>query len=82
MADPAQYRKGLSRLLQLVRIWPLTPATSRAYGEIANDLRRRGRALSQVDIMLAALCQELNLTLVTTDKDFTALRWLKTENWS
>jgi len=37
--------------------------------------------LSQVDIMLAALCRELDLTLVTTDKDFAALPWLKTESW-
>ena len=33
-------------------------------------------------MMLAALCRELDLTLVTTDQDFAALSWLKTENWS
>lgn len=82
VVDPAKYRKGLSRVLGLVRLWPLTGATAGSYGEIANDLKRRGRALSQVDIMLAALCRELDLTLVTTDKDFAALAWLKTENWS
>jgi len=32
--------------------------------------------------MLAALCREMDLTLVTTDNDFTALPWLKTENWT
>ena len=30
-------------------------------------------AATQVDLMLAALCRELDLTLVTTDKDFAAL---------
>jgi predicted nucleic acid-binding protein len=38
--------------------------------------------LSQIDIILAALCREMYLTLVTTDKDFAALPWLNTEDWT
>jgi tRNA(fMet)-specific endonuclease VapC len=71
----------MKQALQLVRLWPISETTARFYGEIANDLRRRGKALSQIDTMLAALCREMDLTLVTTDKDFVALPWLKTENW-
>lgn len=82
VTDPLEYHRGIQRALRHVRLWPLTETTARFYGEIANDLRRRGRALSQVDIMLGALCRELDLTLVTTDKDFEALTWLKTENWT
>ena len=82
VADPAKYRKSLQEILRMVRQWPLSRATASHYGTIAYDLQRRGRAMSQVDIMLAALCRELDLTLVTTDKDFVALSWLKTENWS
>jgi predicted nucleic acid-binding protein len=44
-----------------------------AFGELHQDLKRRGRVLSEVDIMIAALCRELDATLVTTDKDFAAL---------
>jgi predicted nucleic acid-binding protein len=66
----------------MVRQWPLSRATASHYGDIANDLMRRGRAMSQVDLMLAALCRELDLVLVTTDQDFAALPWLKSENWS
>jgi tRNA(fMet)-specific endonuclease VapC len=51
------------------------------FGEIFIDLRRRGRALSQVDIFLAALCRHMNLTLLTSDGDFEALPDLRTENW-
>jgi tRNA(fMet)-specific endonuclease VapC len=82
VADPDAYRDGVNRLLRYIKLWPLTRGTARFYGEIANDLRRKGRALSQIDIMLAALCREMDLTLVTTDKDFAALPWLKTEDWS
>jgi len=48
---------------------------------IYNDLRRRGRVLSQVDVMLAALTRQMQLTLVTADQDFAALPDVKTENW-
>ena len=44
-------------------------------------MKRRGRVLSQVDIMLAALCREMDPILVTTDRDFAALPWLKVEDW-
>ena len=81
VTDPVAYREVMRRLLRHVRIWPLSPATAQWYGEIASDLRRRGRAMSQIDKMLAALCREMNLVLVTTDQDFTALPWLQTENW-
>jgi predicted nucleic acid-binding protein len=80
VAKPDEYRVALQQLLRMVRLWPLTNTTARLYGEIASDLKRRGKALSQV--MLAALCREMDLTLVTTDRDFAALSWLKFEDWS
>jgi tRNA(fMet)-specific endonuclease VapC len=82
VTDPVDYRDGMRRVLQFVRLWPLSETTARLYGEIANDLRRRGRVLSAVDMIQAALCREMDLTLVTTDKDFAALPWLRTENWT
>ncbi len=82
VSEPDVYRNRLDVLLKKISLWPLTRATAEHFGVIDQDLRRRGRSLSQVDIMLAALCRELDLTLVTTDKDFAALPWLKTENWT
>jgi len=82
VAKPAEYQRSLTRLLKAVRLWPLTLTTTQHYGDIARDLRSRGRVFSQVDIILAALCREMDLTLVTTDKDFAALSWLKTEDWT
>jgi predicted nucleic acid-binding protein len=37
------------------------------YGEIHQDLKRRGRVLSQVDMMLAALARQMGLKLATSD---------------
>jgi len=51
------------------------------YAEIYHDLRARGRVLSQVDMMLAALSRSLDATLLTDDRDFEALPDLRIENW-
>jgi tRNA(fMet)-specific endonuclease VapC len=74
-------RRALRALLRFIRVWPLEPAFASAYGEIYVDLRGRGRVLSQVDMMLAALARERGLILLTADRDFEALPWLRTENW-
>ncbi len=75
------YRRALHRLLGRVRLWPLERETAHHYGGIFQDLRNRGRVLSQVDMMLAALARLMNLTLATSDRDFDALPDIRTENW-
>ena len=52
-----------------------------SYSVCFDELRRRGRALSQVDILLAALARQINATLLTSDGDFDALPDLNVENW-
>lgn len=79
--QPETYRLNLQRLLREVRIWPMDQLTAQGYGSIYHDLKRRGRVLSQVDMMLAALTRQMNVTLVSSDQDFSALADLPTENW-
>lgn len=76
-----KYRRALQRLLGRVRLWPLDGEVARTYGELYQDLRDRGRVLSQVDMMLAALAKQWSVTLATTDRNFQALPELHTENW-
>jgi tRNA(fMet)-specific endonuclease VapC len=45
------------------------------------ELRRQGRVLSQVDMMLATLARQYKLIVLTTDRDFEALSDLAVENW-
>jgi len=78
---PDEYRVKLKRLMRQVRVWPIDVVTARHYGEIHLDLKRRGRALSQIDMMLAALARQMRLTLVTSDRDFEALPDIHTEDW-
>jgi predicted nucleic acid-binding protein len=81
VAHPEAYRLNLERLLRQVRIWPIDRVTAQHYGVIHQFLKHRGRVLSQVDMILAALCQQMNLTLVTSDQDFSALEEIPKENW-
>ena len=78
----AKYRRDLNHFLGQLRLWPIDLETVRIYGDIYTELRRRGRVLSQVDIMLAALARQRKLTILTTDRDFEALPDLRIEDWS
>jgi len=80
-SDPTGCRRALNNLLGFVRVWPLEYAVARLFGELFLELRRRGRVLSQVDIFIAALSQQMNLTILTSDRDFEALPEVRTENW-
>lgn len=80
-SKPEEYRQRLTQLLRHVRLWPLDGETAQLYGAIYIELRRLGRALSQVDMMLATLARQHKLTLLTTDRDFEALPDLRVENW-
>jgi len=72
--DAKATRRRLEGLLSLVRLWPVELAVADHYAEVYHELQTAGRALSQVDMMLAAICRHLKATLLTTDQDFQALR--------
>ena len=78
---PEENRRRLAQLLRHVRLWPLDGDTARLYGTVYVELRRQGRVLSQVDMLLAALARQHKLTVLTTDRDFEALADLRVENW-
>ena len=71
--------RGLSRL----RCWPFDRQAARAYGRIAADLRRRGRKMQVVDMMVAAIAMSLeNCIVVTTDSDLSAVGGLTVVDWN
>ena len=77
-----RYRRDLNHLLVQLRLWPVDLKTARIYGDLYMELRRNGRVLSQVDIMVAALARQRKLTILTTDRDFEALPDIRTVDWS
>jgi tRNA(fMet)-specific endonuclease VapC len=79
---PGENRRRLAQLLRHVRLWPVDADTARLYAAVYLELRDKGRVLSQVDMQLAALARQHKLTLMTTDRDFSALPDLHVENWA
>jgi tRNA(fMet)-specific endonuclease VapC len=72
----------LGRTLHLLYCWPLDRAASQTYGIVAAELRRIGRPMQTIDIMLAAIAMSLgNCTVVTCDSDLFAVPGLSVVNW-
>ncbi len=82
----ASREKNLQRLhvaLPTLSVWPFTEEAAGQYGRIAAGLRRTGRPMQQVDIMIAAIALALgNCTVVTADSDLAAVPGLPVENWA
>ena len=53
----------------------------RSTGRLYRDLRLRGRVLSSVNLMIAAMARSMGLILLTSDRDFEALPDIAAENW-
>ncbi len=73
----------LNRKLALFRLWPFTLDVAREYGSLFAELRRMGRPMQVIDMMVAATAQSLtDCIVVTTDSDLSAVPGLKVENWA
>lgn len=69
-------------LCDLIR-WPLTVDATRTYGELAANLRRRGRKIQTMDLLIAAIALNLNdCVVVSADSDLFAVPNLRLENWT
>ncbi len=64
-------------------LWPFTEDAAEEYGRLAAELRRIGRPMQQIDIMIAAIARTLgDCVVVSKDSDLVAVPGLKVEDWS
>jgi tRNA(fMet)-specific endonuclease VapC len=72
----------LHRALSHLVIWPFTDVAAAEYGRLAAHLKRTGRPMQPIDIMIAAIALTLGrCTVVSVDTDFAAVPDLSVENW-
>jgi tRNA(fMet)-specific endonuclease VapC len=72
----------LRTALSALKVWPFDEKAAFEYGRIAADLRRIGRPIQVVDMMVAAIAFSLGgCTVVSTDSDLSAVPGLAVENW-
>ena len=73
----------LRRVLSELIIWPVTESAAELYGKIAADLRKRGRPIGKMDMLIAAIALSLGkTTVVSGDSDLAAVPRLSVESWS
>lgn len=65
-----------------VRILPWTETTSEVYGRLRAEMRRLGKALQPLDMLIAAHALEAGATLVSNDRAFRQVPGLTVEDWT
>lgn len=73
----------LRRVLPELVVWPLTEQSAEEYGRIATVLKRSGRPMGAIDMLIASIALSLGGTIVVSaDSDLAAVPGLTVENWA
>lgn len=68
--------------LPALTVWAFDQNAAFEYGRLAAELRRLGRPMQAVDVMIAAIALSLgNCTVVSADSDLMAVPGLAVESW-
>jgi len=75
-------RAKLLSLLPLIKIQSFDDLAAVEYGIIRADLKKRGKIIGQLDMLIAAHAKSRNLTLVTNNTgEFERIEGLTLDNW-
>jgi len=67
----------VEQLKERVNLLEVTDRTPAFYGEIKNELRRKGRPIPENDIWIAAIAKETNLPVLTRDRHFQEVQGIR-----
>lgn len=78
----AKNQEALNNFILPLEILHFDELAAQAYGEIRNELEKKGKIIGSMDLMIAAHALALNVTLITNnEKEFNRIKHLQTENW-
>ena len=80
----SKHTENFSKVNRLTQRFPLFSCdleTARWYGNIKDQLRRKGHPIPDNDIWIAAIAMQHGLILVTRDSHFDEVESLQTERW-
>lgn len=82
--NPAATRlaKTAAKFFDEISIRPWTVETAEVYGRLREEMRRRGKSLGPLDMLIAAHALEVGATLVTSDRAFYHVPGLAIEDWA
>ena len=75
-------RAHLTSLLPQFSTWRFEHEEAIEFGLLRVELRKAGRPIPAVDVMIAAIARANSLVLVTADQHFNVIHGLKVENWT
>ncbi len=81
-AEARKLARSMTDFLREITILPWTGATANVYGSLRAELRRTGRSLAPLDLLIAAHALEAGATLVTGDAAFRHVPGLVMEDWT
>ncbi len=71
----------IEKFIQNIVVLPCNLSTSKIYGKIKNELKRKGNPIPENDIWISATAIQNKLLLISRDKHFEKISNLKTETW-
>lgn len=75
--------RSLEKALTNLKIWPFDKDAAFEFGRLHAELRRNGRPMQIIDIMIASIAKTMgNCVVVTKDSDFEAISGLALANWA
>jgi tRNA(fMet)-specific endonuclease VapC len=75
-------RNSIESFLANVTILPWDSGAAFAYGQLRAEQERKGRPLSVEDLMIASHALSMGFILVTSDRAFSFVDGLRTEDWT
>ena len=80
--DATRLRKMTDAFFAEVETLPWTSDTGAAYGRLRSKMQAEGKALSPLDMLIAAHAVEAGAVLVTSDRAFAPVPGLTVEDWA
>ncbi len=86
-AHHSQHKKKnlqkVSAFLESMPVLPFCKASSNIFGELKSKLNKEGASLADMDLIIASICLQNNMVLVTNNtKHFARVSELTLDNWS
>ena len=80
---PASNHQAIDDFVSPLSVLGVDPQIAQTFGEIKAHLRKEGKLIEDLDLLLAATARTYGLTLVTNNQDhFSRVANLRLENWT
>lgn len=75
-------KAAVNEFLRRVEVLPWDDAVAQTYGTLRAQLQSQGTTLAALDMQIAAHALHMSATLISSDKAFMKISYLKSEDWT